>query len=149
MAMITGFLIAYAAFTLPVVGYIGYKVWARMAHPERDAAKPSGSMLVISAMREVRDQLVAWLVVIENRQKVSAQDHQAMLQATKAIAQSLLDIKVAAESFSKAPSPEKSINDFVHSLEYARDRFARTATQKKVVEAIIINVKTTHGTESK
>lgn len=79
--------------------------------------------------------------------QAARQDVAAVMKTTEAIAKAMIDIKnevVAAQAREK-PSPVKSVEEFVTSLLYVRDRFAANATQKKSLDTIISVIKQSHG----
>lgn len=149
MAMITGFLIAYALFTAP---FIAMGVWrAYKGKPKADDAIEATytNRVLFNVIDQMGKSAEAWFIALRDGQSHLKRDNQAMLQATKVIAQSMIEIKGLAQDFTKAPTREKRVEDFVHSLELVRDRYTKTASQKKVVESIISNIKTSHGPKAK
>jgi hypothetical protein len=96
------------------------------------------SQQILSAIKESGHASLSWLTSLRDKADANKRDMDAMLQVAQSIAKMLLDMK-------DAPAKEPgSIKTFVNNLEYARDTFAKTPAQKKVVEAIIINVKTAY-----
>lgn len=178
MAMIEGFLIAYACFSAPLMGLGLYGAWKkRKVSPKKVAIKgdnidellkilegsnftgeihevpktPQETIMVqahriIDHMKEQDRIALHWFAHLRDKADLSKRDMDAMLQAAKAIASSVLLIE---KELGKPKDAEGSIESFVHNLEYARDKFAHTPSQKKVVEAIISNVKMSYEQRTK
>lgn len=151
MVIIDAILLAYVIVTAPVVAYIGYRTWVRMHSPADPKAGKSVASEVLNAIDASSKTAVAWLTHITNSQETLKHDSQAMLQSTKALALVVLDIQstVKAALPPLAPTKDKALNEYIHALEYARDKFASTKTQKGTVESIINIIKHKHGSESK
>lgn len=79
------------------------------------------------------------------------EDIHALLFSTKAMTEAMIEIRKSAVQMSTdaKPTPVKNIESFVNSLSYARDKFAETPEQKKAVDTIISNIKTTHGSKTR
>lgn len=99
---------------------------------------------ILMAMVEGGRVTVAWLTELRNKADVNKRDMDAMLQVTQSIAKMLLEMK--DEDARRLPGSPETVETFVHTLEYARDKYADTPAQKKVVETIISSIKTNHGT---
>jgi len=99
---------------------------------------------VLTAIRDGGRLSVAWMTELRNKADVNKRDMDAMLQTTQSMARMLLEIKDANEK--KTPDSPGTIETYVRNLEYARDKFAETPAQKKLVEAIITSIKMNHGT---
>ncbi len=102
------------------------------------------SQIVLGAIKEVRAEMLPWFTLLRDKVDDNKRDSIAIMQATAKIAGAMLDIKNIAESKSEPKDAPGSVDSFVHSLEYARDKFAKTVPQKKAVEAIISNIKMSH-----
>lgn len=174
--MITGFLLAYACFTLPIFVWALWRAFKR-AKPAREEGKMTAeqlfnieelfkkhgleakvheipktpteaiivwSQIVLGAIKEVRQEIVPWFTLLRDKVDDNKRDSIAIMQATAKIASAMLDIKNIAEKVNEPKDNPGSAESFIHSLEYARDKFAKTAPQRKAVEAIITNIRTSH-----
>lgn len=172
--MMTGFLLAYVAFTLPLFAFGLRQAWKKR-HPKQvpnevtDLIKeafgkhglvanvheipqtPEEAIVVMSqeilkAIRQSETLAQAWFSTIRDRLVINKGDMDAMMKATEALTKGLLALQ---ERESVAVKQEPKIEQFLYDLEYVRDKFVDTPSQKKVIESIISKVKTQHGTGTK
>lgn len=178
MAMITGFLLAYMCFTAPIIGWgvwramkgekadkvkeptsseleniiktaFGSKGIAVKVHEMPKTALEAimvRSAVILAAIEDCNKTNASYLTAIFDKSKENKADMQALIQAVHAITKGMTEV---VDKVGKPLSAQGSIDNFVHNLEYARDVFAKTPTQKKAVESIILNIKSSHGTKSK
>lgn len=160
--MIQSLLILYAVITVPVLAVFAMRVYRsvqrqRAGKQEEEVNKAVGvgavivetRVIMMDEMRKIERMLLTWIPRFDAQLDSLRADSQAVIQASKAITQAMLDIKASAETFSKSASKQVSVSNFIHQLEYARDTFAKTPSQKKAVQHIISNVRMGYGTESK
>lgn len=177
--MITGFLLAYTAFTAPVIGWAIWSAWRKRAQEEvgggisPEAMKSLETILaqtgakhgmvaevqvvpktaaeavmvqsarIIKAIGNLEVFMLRYFNDLQSHASINKTDMNAVMHAVQAGTKALLDMQKKEDS----PAPEQAIESFVHTLEYARDRFTKSETQKKALELVITNVKTTHGTK--
>ena len=144
MAMITGFLFAYFLFTAPAIAWGVYRTAKRPANSVSDTVR------IIEEIHQLDRTVAVDFVATSDKLGRAERDHGAMLQVMKEIAQALLDIKIIAKD-SNTPQSRGigTVDNFVHELEYARDKFAKTPAQKRTIESIISTVRLTYGPETK
>lgn len=152
--ILTGFLIAYVILTLPFIGLVAYRVYKSMKPKELkgmsvQAMVMESKVMVLDEIRLTQRTLNAWFPSLGVDIKDLKKDSTATLQALTAITKAMTEIKVTAEAFSKDAGKEVNVNKFIQNLEYARDKYASTVTQKRAVQGIISNVITKHGTQTK
>ncbi len=98
----------------------------------------------LNALRESDRMASAWFKHLELKLNVNKRDIDSLMAATEKIAKAMLSL-IDMHDKKSAPEEPASVDTFVHSLEYARDVYAKTPTQKKAVESIISSIKTEHG----
>lgn len=183
--MITGFLIAYALFTSPLIAWgvwnavkdrkstapsavttpepenavkdmltkaladKGFNVKVHELPRNATEAVMSQSRAILDAIENLNRVQTSWLTYLKQNSDANKIDMAALLQSNVAVTKGVTTLIDAVAKLEGKPGIEKSIDSFVNSLEYARDKFATTQVQRKAVESIIKNVKTTHGTEQK
>ena len=91
---------------------------------------------------DTADGLIPWFASISSKSDILKRDMDAVMVALKAVTEGVIKLQP-----SEKPKSKQAIESFVHELEYARDTFAKTPTQKKAVESIINNVKS-YGVKS-
>ncbi len=95
-----------------------------------------------SDIAKLETVLVAWLTSIRDKVDINKRDMDAMLQVCRALAINVLDIQ---KSLEQPAQRERNQSAFINELRYVGERFAKTPTQKKVIESIISNVRETYG----
>lgn len=151
--ILTGILIAYTVLTLPFLGLVAYRVYKSIKPKELKgmsvgAIVMESKLMVLDEIRLIQRSLNAWLPSLGVDIKDLKKDSTATLQALTAITKAMTEIKVTAETFSKDAGKEVNVNKFIQQLEYARDKYAVTVTQKRAVQGVISNVITQHGTKT-
>lgn len=112
--------------------------------PKKALLDSIDSSVLLSDLLESEQHVTAWLTSIRDKVDINKRDMDAMLQASKAIAGGVLDIKKSLEQPAKRARNKES---FINELRYAGEKFAKTPTQKKTIDLIINNVKEAYGTE--
>lgn len=173
--MILTILVAYAVVTVPLIGWAAWKAFKRRTEdkdPEfsNEAIKrledaimeqlpPHQTVKIHKVPRNAQEAIMehttrvtdavkdssvttmAWLREVMHKLEANKKDMAAMLAASEACTKAVLEMQKGESN------PQVAIERFVHSLEYARDKFAANPTQRKGIDGVIINVKRTHAVE--
>ena len=148
--ILVGILIAYMIVTAPFLGVVIYRVYKSLKPKEAkgmsvNAMVMESKVMVLDEIRLVQRSLNAWFPALGVDLKDLKKDSTATLQALTAITKAMTDIKITAETFSRDAGKEVNVSKFVQHLEYARDKYTKTPTQKKAIQGVISNVITQHG----
>lgn len=100
------------------------------------------SRLILSAIKDLDGKSYTWINALRNSADVNKQDMNALLHAVDACTRGVLELQ---DKKSDTPKVKENVETFLHSLEYARDTYAKTETEKVAIQGVITNIKTTHG----
>lgn len=155
--MLNSILITYVLLTAPFVAILVLKVVKKLTDK-----KAIGTVSTLDAVqmldKKIGDEMSAlsksnmdYFSNISYKNNKILEDIHALLFSTKAMTEAMIEIRKSAVQMSTdvKPTPVKNIESFVNSLSYVRDKFTDTPEQKKVVDTIISNIKTTHGSKTK
>lgn len=172
--MITGFLLAYTTFTAPLLVWGAWRAW-RKTHPAKskhrseleafleatfgkhgieatvhempstpEEAIMAQARLILNAIAESDRNAIAWLTSLRDKADAGKRDMDAVMLAVQAMTKAMLEMPTRAQ---EKKLPPGNAENFVHNLEYVRDVYATTPTQKNALKAIISSIRTNHGTK--
>ena len=104
---------------------------------------------ILDAIKESDRTMIQWFSTLRDQRMESKRDTDAIMLALRAVTNGTSEILRIQQDGAKKPEPEENVETFVHTLEYARDRFTKNPTQKKTMETIINSVKKTYVGKSK
>lgn len=141
-------LVVYAFVTVPLVTAAFVRIYRR--GKQRAAEKPIGDDME----RRITKRLDILLKEMVTQNTIhdfwSEQDHRdltALLTSTRTIATALINIKDSVND-NLVKGVSKPPEYYIAQLQFARDKYAKTPSQKKVLDSIISSI-IPHGTTNK
>lgn len=104
------------------------------------------SSIIMTAIGSLDRKMETWFQYLKQKGEESRRNEATIMRAEEKVVQGVTQLAEAVgKQAGTVATPEPArIETFVHTLEYARDKFAKTAPQKKAIDTIISNIKITH-----